>query len=116
MVQGSGGNQHCIPKSFGVQALAIHPPEEAIFRVSFFRSGVPGSALPIGVGKQNLPVERFDIPAGIAKFRCQRIQQSLVGGVAAHDAEVVRGLHETHTHAKLPDAIHHHAGGEGIIL
>ena len=52
---------------------------------------------------------------------CRRIRRPanradrLIGGLVAHHAEIVGRAHDALAHAELPDAIHHHAGGQRII-
>ena len=57
----------------------------------------------------------LDAPAVLNEGRSQVVEQFRIGGAIAHDAEVAAGADETGAEVSLPDAVHDHAGGEGIF-
>ncbi|HTN89909.1 MAG TPA: hypothetical protein VL242_39810, partial [Sorangium sp.] len=61
-----------------------------------------------------LDEEALHVPAAFAEFHGEPVEQFGMGGRISHDAEVFAGLHQARAEELLPEAIHRHAGGEGV--
>ena len=61
-------------------------------------------------------MQRLDLPAAGDEPSGEEVQQLGVGGLAAHEAEVARGVHEADTEVVMPEAVREDAGGDRIIL
>jgi len=79
-----------IADAFYLQAPAIHPPQQLIFRVDPARGFVVGTGLPIGGGRHNEAVQLLQRPAGFDEPHRQVVEQFRMSWWIAPEAEIAR--------------------------
>ena len=85
--------------------------------IHVFRGGdrVVARGLSIRGGENDEPVHLFRRPARADEFAREPVEQFGMRRLHAVSPEVARRLDEASAEVTLPDAVHHHAGGERIL-
>ena len=73
------------------------------------------AGLAVGLTGQDNFLKGFDLPAGLAEFDGEPIEQILVRGAVALHAEVFGGAHDALAEELLPLAVDLHAGGQRVF-
>ena len=89
--------------------------EEFIFRILLQLLLRDVAGLAVGLTGQDNFLEGFDLPAGLAEFDGEPIEQILVRGAVALHAEVFGGAHDALAEELLPLAVDLHAGGQRVF-
>ncbi len=104
-----------IADHFGIHAEAWAAGEKAVGGIAGDFFGGDGGGLAIGGGGDHEPEQVLDIPATGLEFDGEPVEQLLVDGILAHDAEVIDGPDEAGAEDFLPEAVDGDAGGEGVF-
>src|SRR5512145_939606 len=87
-------SEHGITNDFGVEACAIHAPEETIVAVDLRVFGIVSRTLAIGSGREEKPMQGLDGFTIVQEPKREPIEQFRMCGRRTHLAEIVRCVHE----------------------
>ena len=97
----------------GTEARATR--HETVVGVLLVELGDAGRGLTIGAGVQEQSQHLLRVPAALDEFRGEPVQQLGVQREIALAAELFARADDAHAEDRFPEAVHGHAGGEGII-
>ena len=115
-LQLAGGREHRVADLLGAQATRREAPEQAGVLVDAGGGFVKVGRLQVGLREDDLAVQGFQFPAVGDKSLREEVEELRVRRLAAHEAEVARGVDEAGAEVVMPQAIREHAGGDGVVL
>ena len=113
-LQLAGDRQHGVAQALGVQAAAIHAPEEAVLGVGREGGRVVDGREPVGARQDDLAHQRLQRPAVVHELDREGVEQFRVRGQFAGRSEVVDGADQACAKEPVPGAVDNDAGGQRI--
>ena len=114
-VEQAAGTQGDVAEHHRGETQARRVREEFVFRILLQLLLRDVAGLAVGLTGQDNFLKGFDLPAGLAEFDGEPIEQILVRGAVALHAEVFGGAHDALAEELLPLAVDLHAGGQRVF-
>ncbi len=110
----SGGGEREIAVAVGVEAEAVHAPEQAVVAIELRGVVAAVAALPVGGAGHDEAMEMLQRAAAFAQLAGQPVEQLGMRRRAAHAAEVVRRIAQPAAEMVMPDAVRDAPPGQRI--
>ncbi len=109
------GRQRHVADHLGFHAEARTPGQQAVVRVARLQRRRHRRVLPVRRRQHQGPQHLLGAPPLVHELHGQPVEQRWMRWGGPHRPEVLARFHEATAVERLPEAVHHHAGREGVV-